>query len=60
MPEIQLDVNVANGFAIGVANGVLPVWWMEVNPFLVNQSLNNKRMNPIDLGGQGHNGHIWK
>ena len=34
----QFDVNVANGFAIDVANDVLPVWWMEVYPFRFNQS----------------------
>ena len=34
MSEIQFDVNVANG----VANDVLPVWWMEVYPFRINQS----------------------
>ena len=36
--KIQLEVNVANGFAIDVANNVLPVWWMEVYPFRVDQS----------------------
>ena len=38
MSEIQFDVNVAKGVAIDVANHVLPVWWMEVYPFRVNQS----------------------
>ena len=38
MSEIHFDINVANGVAIDVANDVLPVWWMEVNPFRVNQS----------------------
>ena len=38
MSGIQFDVNVANGVAIDVANDILPVWWMEVYPFRVNQS----------------------
>ena len=39
MSKIQFDVNVANGVAIDVANDVLPVWWMEVYPFvLTNQN----------------------
>ena len=38
MSKIQFDVNVANGVAIDVANDTLPVWWMEVYPFRVNQS----------------------
>ena len=38
MPKIQFDVKVANGVAIDVANDVLPVRWMEVCPFLFNQS----------------------
>ena len=28
--KIQFDINVANGLAIDIANGVLPVWGMEV------------------------------
>ena len=36
--EIQFDFNVASGVAIDVANDALPVWWMEVYPFRVNQS----------------------
>ena len=38
MSEIQFNVNVANGVAIDVANDILPVRWMEVYPFCVNQS----------------------
>ena len=38
MSEIQFDVNFANGDAIDVANNVLPVKWIEVYPFRVNQS----------------------
>ena len=38
MPKIQFDVNIANGVVIDVANVVLPVWWMEVYPFCLNQS----------------------
>ena len=38
MSEIQFDVNVANRIAIDVAKDVLSVWWMEIYPFLVNQS----------------------
>ena len=38
MSEIQFDVNVANGVDINVVNDVLPVWWMLVYPFRVNQS----------------------
>ena len=38
MSENQVDVNVANGVAIDVANDVLPVWWIEVYHFRVNQS----------------------
>ena len=38
MSEIQFDVNVAYGFAVDVANNVLPVWWMEVYPFRIDQS----------------------
>ena len=38
MYEIQFDVNVANDVAIDVANDVLPVSWIEVYPFRVNQS----------------------
>ena len=37
MYNIQFDVNVSNGVAIDFANDVLPVWWMEVYPFLFNQ-----------------------
>ena len=33
----EIDVNVANGVAIDVANDVLPVWWREVYPFQFNQ-----------------------
>ena len=38
MSIIQFDTNVASSVAIDVANDVLPVWWMEVYPFRVNQS----------------------
>ena len=38
MPKIHFDVNVANGVSIDVANDLLPVWWMEVYPFHLNQS----------------------
>ena len=38
MSEIQFDVNVTNGVAFDIANDVLPVSWMEVYPFRVNQS----------------------
>ena len=38
MSEIQFNVNVANGAVIDVANDELPVWWMDVYPFCVNQS----------------------
>ena len=39
MSKTQLDVNVANGVAIDVANDVLPVCWMEVYLFvLANQN----------------------
>ena len=38
MSEIQFDVKVAKGVAIDFANDILPVWWMEVYPFRVNQS----------------------
>ena len=38
MPKIQFDFKVANGVAIDVANDILPVWWMEVYTFRVNQS----------------------
>ena len=38
MSEIQFNINVDNGVAIAVANDVLPVWWMEVYPFRINQS----------------------
>ena len=38
MSEIQFDVNVAYGVAIDVAINVLPVWWMEVYLFRVDQS----------------------
>ena len=38
MPLNEFDINFANGVAIGVANDVLPVWWMEVYPFRFNQS----------------------
>ena len=38
MSKIQFDVDVANGAAIAVAYGVLPIWWMEVYPFRVSQS----------------------
>ena len=34
MPKIQFDLNVANG----IANDVLPFWWMGVYPFRFNQS----------------------
>ena len=37
MSEIQLDVNGTNGVAIDVANDELPVWWMDVYSFRVNQ-----------------------
>ena len=38
MSKIEFDVNVATDIAIDVAKDVLPVWWMEVYPFRVNQS----------------------
>ena len=38
MPKIQFDVNLIYGVAIDIANDVLPVWWMEVYPFHLNQS----------------------
>ena len=38
MFKIQFDVDVANGFAIDVANDELPVWLMVVYPFPFNQS----------------------
>ena len=38
MPKIQFDVKFANGVVIDVANDVLPVWWMEIYPFRLNQS----------------------
>ena len=38
MPKIKFKIHVANGFAIDVAYDVLPVWWMEVYPFRLNQS----------------------
>ena len=38
MFKIQIDVNVANSFAIDVAKDVIPLWWMEVYPFRLNQS----------------------
>ena len=38
MSKTQLDVNVANGVAIDVANDVLTVWWTEVYPFGLSQS----------------------
>ena len=38
MSEIHFDVIFANGVAIDVANDVLPVWWIEVYHFRVNQS----------------------
>ena len=34
----EFDINIDNGVAIDVANEVFPVWWMEVYPFLFNQS----------------------
>ena len=36
MSKIQFDVFY--GVAIDVANDILPVWWMEVKPFRINQS----------------------
>ena len=38
MSKIQFEFNVATDIAFDVANDVLPVWWMEVYPFRVNQS----------------------
>ena len=38
MSEFEFDVNSTNDVAIDVANDILPVWWMEVYPFRVNQS----------------------
>ena len=38
MCEIKFNVNTTNGVAIDVANDVLPVWWMEVYPFRVDES----------------------
>ena len=38
MSKIKFDVNVANRVAIDVANDFLPVWWMEVYPFRIDQS----------------------
>ena len=38
MSKIQLDVEVANGVAIDVANDVYPICWMDVYPFRYNQS----------------------
>ena len=38
MSKIQSDIYVANDVAIDATNDVLPVWWMEEYPFLINQS----------------------
>ena len=38
MPKNQFDINVAYRVAGDVASHVLPVWWMEVYPFRLNQS----------------------
>ena len=45
MPKIKFDVNVANGVAIDVANGVLPVLWMGVYHFCFNES--NQLLNSV-------------
>ena len=37
MLKIQFDVNIANGVTIDIANDILPVWWMEVYLFRLNQ-----------------------
>ena len=38
MSKIQFDVNVVNGVAFDVANGVLPARWIELYYFRFNQS----------------------
>ena len=37
MPKNQFEVNVANGVATDVVNDLLPVRWMEVDPFHFHQ-----------------------
>ena len=38
MSTIHFDFNVANSVAIDVTNDILPVWWIEVYLFRINQS----------------------
>ena len=38
MSKFQVDLNVAKGGTIDIANDVFPVWWMEVYPFYFNKS----------------------
>ena len=38
MLQSTSTINVANGVVIGVAHDVLPVKWMELYPFRINQS----------------------
>ena len=39
MPKTQSDVNVANGGAINFAYDVTPIWYIDIYPFRLNQSI---------------------